>query len=41
MPKKIIGRPIGTVHKVESKMTFGDFVIGSIIIFVIFSLFAA
>ncbi|MEW7986885.1 MAG: hypothetical protein AB2765_07860 [Candidatus Thiodiazotropha endolucinida] len=33
MPKKVLGKQVGSIHKVQTKWTFGDFVTGAIIAF--------
>lgn len=41
MPKKVLGEEVGRIHKVDTKFTFGDFVVGAIIVFVILSILSA
>lgn len=41
MPKKVLGEQVGSIHKVKTKWTFGDFVTGAIILFFVVAVLSA
>ena len=41
MPKKVLGKQVGTVHKVEEKLTFGEILFGAFLVFLLFAWLSA